>query len=346
MPFYHPLKLITDLPERKRIIDNILALRLELKKQIPPKTDGQTLLIATWNLREFSKRTRIDEAYYYLAEIIGSFDLVALEEVGNDLGSLMRLMYLLGNDWNYLITDSTEGAQGGGERLAFVFENRKVRFNHIAGEIVLPDDTLVEGKFQFARTPFSVAMQAGWFNFMLCSVHIYYGEVRKNTPSRRADEIGAIAKFLHKRAIKENRNYILIGDFNITAPDDDMMKALKDGGFDVPVALQQFASGQKRTTFYDQIAFDFQEKGYKYFSEKDFFNAGAFNFYDVVLKEDDFATYRKFMDADKIEGKNDEDLKKYFKTWRTYEMSDHLPLWAELQIDFSEQYLIKLTTQP
>src|SRR6185503_18391982 len=147
MPYYHPLELITDLPERKRIIDNILALRLELKKQVPPKTDRQTLLIATWNLREFSKRTRIDEAYYYLAEIVASFDLVALEEVGSDLGSLTRLMYLLGNDWNYLVTDSTEGAQGGGERLAFVFQNSKVRFDHIAGEIVLPDDDLVQEKF-------------------------------------------------------------------------------------------------------------------------------------------------------------------------------------------------------
>ena len=30
----------------------------------------------------------------------------------------------------------------------------------------------------------------------------------------------------------------------------------------------------------------------------------------------------------------------YYKThWRTHQMSDHLPMWVELRIDFSEQYL-------
>jgi endonuclease/exonuclease/phosphatase family metal-dependent hydrolase len=28
-------------------------------------------------------------------------------------------------------------------------------------------------------------------------------------------------------------------------------------------------------------------------------------------------------------------------SWRTFQMSDHLPLWVELKIDFSDQYLKK-----
>ena len=31
-------------------------------------------------------------------------------------------------------------------------------------------------------------------------------------------------------------------------------------------------------------------------------------------------------------------------TWRTHQMSDHLPLWVELKIDFSDQYLKKQKT--
>ena len=34
--------------------------------------------------------------------------------------------------------------------------------------------------------------------------------------------------------------------------------------------------------------------------------------------------------------------KEYFTgVWRTHQMSDHLPLWVELKIDFSDQYLKK-----
>jgi hypothetical protein len=28
-----------------------------------------------------------------------------------------------------------------------------------------------------------------------------------------------------------------------------------------------------------------------------------------------------------------------FLQWRTYQMSDHLPMWCELKLDFSQQYL-------
>jgi hypothetical protein len=30
---------------------------------------------------------------------------------------------------------------------------------------------------------------------------------------------------------------------------------------------------------------------------------------------------------------------RYYKDWRTYQMSDHLPMWIELKTDFSMEYL-------
>ena len=32
----------------------------------------------------------------------------------------------------------------------------------------------------------------------------------------------------------------------------------------------------------------------------------------------------------------------YLNIWRTFQMSDHLPMWVELKIDFAEQYLREL----
>ena len=32
----------------------------------------------------------------------------------------------------------------------------------------------------------------------------------------------------------------------------------------------------------------------------------------------------------------------YYKGWRTYQMSDHLPMWIELRTDFADSYLKEL----
>jgi hypothetical protein len=33
------------------------------------------------------------------------------------------------------------------------------------------------------------------------------------------------------------------------------------------------------------------------------------------------------------------DWSKSYKNWTTFEMSDHLPIWMELEIDYSDDYL-------
>ena len=79
MPYYHPLKKIRDKEEQVRTIDKLLVLRTQLDKQIPEKTATETLLLATWNIREFGDNRR-NESFYYLAEIISRFDLIAIQE--------------------------------------------------------------------------------------------------------------------------------------------------------------------------------------------------------------------------------------------------------------------------
>ncbi|MDR0540798.1 MAG: endonuclease/exonuclease/phosphatase family protein, partial [Dysgonamonadaceae bacterium] len=213
MPYYHSIKRVTDREERIRIIDRLLLLRRQLDAQIPAKTASETLLLATWNIREFGDNRRM-ESLYYMAEIISRFDLVAVQEVSTNTGGLDRLMALLSLNWDYIMTDSTEGSAGGGERMAFIYDRSKIAFKKQAGEIVLPPDKLIGGGQQFARTPFCVAFQAGWFRFNLVTVHIYYGS-SSGIDRRRLSEIETVSSFLSKRAKKEDTNYILLGDFNL-----------------------------------------------------------------------------------------------------------------------------------
>ncbi|MCG8468052.1 MAG: endonuclease/exonuclease/phosphatase family protein, partial [Gemmatimonadetes bacterium] len=200
MPMYWTLKRAAA-ADRHRIIDSISRLRRQIAREIPRRTARDTLLLATWNLRDFDSNKfghgpRLPESFHYMAEIIAAFDIVALQEINRSLRGLERVMKLLGPRWQYIITDVTEGPSGNGERMAYVYDSRKVHFQHVAGEVVLPDSQLVNGEKQMARTPFLGAFQSHWLKFTLCNVHMYYGGSSGPGYDRRVKEIEQIGKFL------------------------------------------------------------------------------------------------------------------------------------------------------
>jgi endonuclease/exonuclease/phosphatase family metal-dependent hydrolase len=342
MPYYKPINNLEP-TVRARTVDRLLLLRDKIRSEVPQRTARESLLLATWNIREF-KANRLDESYHYLAEIIDAFDFVAVQEVSSDLAGLEKVMSLMGRNWQYIVTDATEGSAGGGERMAFLYDTNKVTFRNIAGEVVLPPERRInDGAMQFARTPFLAAFQAGWFKFTICTVHIFYGEASNNSEGmrRRIDEISAIGNWLKRKSRNENSNYILLGDFNIEDPQHLTMQALEKSGFYVPAQLRDKPTDLGQTKYYDQIAFQLTDDGMKIFDKKES-RAGAFRFTDVVMRSDDLPVYLPLF-AEKVQGRNDRQVANYYeKTWRTFQMSDHLPLWVELKVDFSDDYLRKI----
>ena len=341
MPMYSTIKRIKNDSERSRVVKKLLTLRDQLDRQIPSKTATDTLLLATWNIRAFGDNRRT-ESLHYMAEIINRFDLVAVQEIAANLDGLQKLVALLGPNWDYIVTDSTDGTAGGGERMAFIFDRCKVFFRKMAGKIVLPQSKLIEDNLQFARTPFCVSFQGGWFRFIITSVHIYYGSSANDNP-RRVEEITSIAKFLKDRAKKEGENYILLGDFNIFDTTDATMKALQKQGFYVPENIQEVHSDLGKTKHYDQIAFNLKlDDNMIVFSEGKQ-HAGAFDFTESVYTPQDLEVYREYFDEKYTTNKTEKQVTSYYLTnWRTFEMSDHLPLWIELKVDFSNQFLNKI----
>ena len=212
MPFYK--KINNNTLSGQRTAKRLLQLRQQLDEDIPPKTVENTLLLATWNIREFDSSAygdRVPEAFYYIAEIVARFDLVAIQEVRQDLRALNKLMDILGSNYSVIFTDVTEGTKGNGERMAFVYDKRKVRFGGLMGELVLPPLTIKDetGKKieqpanQVVRTPLMCGFKVGWTDFILTTVHILYGKNKANNPER-IEEISQVAKFLKKRSENEN----------------------------------------------------------------------------------------------------------------------------------------------
>ncbi len=349
---------------RNFVINRLLELKERLKDAIPTKKADDNFLLATWNIREFERATfgpRLDETYYYIAEIVNSFDLVAIQEVREDLRALTRLLRILGPHWSYLVTDITEGRAGNGERMAFVYDSRKVRFTNIAGEVVLPpiavkkktlagtngekQKTKYKPVAQFSRTPYLVSFRSGWFKFNLCTVHILYGDVKDTT--ERVNEISNIAQFFKKRMLTENKlqsdkdywdriNYILLGDFNILSRTDKTFKALTtDTGFNLPKGIEKnvlTGTNVSKEKFYDQIVLN--EKN----GNATILNAGVFDYFQYVYREEDFDQYKAAMKEARSKTGKAPDTR-YYKQWRTYQMSDHLPMWVEFDINFSKRYL-------
>nr|WP_067286875.1 endonuclease/exonuclease/phosphatase family protein [Marinobacterium profundum] len=341
MPFYSQLKFWRT-ADRSRTIDNLLALRKSLQSSIPRRTLVDTLLLATWNLRDFDSNKfkhgpRLPESFFYIAEVISAFDLVALQEVNRNLAPFKKLMHILGNNWSYITTDVTEGRSGNGERMTFVYDTRKVWFEKMAGEIVLPKSALIEGNEQFARSPYIVSFQSGWFKFNLCTVHLYYGSTSGTAYQRRVAEIAEIGKFLAKRAARENLNVILLGDLNIVKPDDDTMTALKKSGFIVPESLV-LPTNMLANRYYDQIAFLCKDDELELGDSDQ--NAGVFNLFNSIYRPGDTEIYHKITTRNAQWPGTAEARTAYFREkWRTWQMSDHLPLWIELKINFADKYL-------
>jgi len=368
MPYYGGLRFRFEGEERHRVVRNLQRLMAQLDRDVPTKDSERNLLLATWNIRDFGKSNRrgygerLPETHYYIAEILSRFDFVAVQEV-NELDEWHEIMSILGSDWDFIATDVTDVKIGGnGERLLYLYDRRKVRFQNIAGEIVLPadmlitqttadaEDPLARGK-QFRRSPFVAAFQSGWFKFDICTVHIYYGDDSGAKLDERVQEIDRIARYLAKRAkdaLKRKRATILLGDFNIVHPDHQTMQALKAQGFTLPKALDR-PSNLDLTKYYDQIAFITKRDVLEYIdqapAEGSPGNAGIFDLYESVFRDDDadFEEFRAALRASPNgDDKPEEKLRGYYTTWRTYQMSDHKPMWVRIRSNEADNYLAGL----
>ncbi|EJL75096.1 endonuclease/exonuclease/phosphatase family protein [Chryseobacterium populi] len=358
MPYYKPLDEIK-IAERLHIIENLQKLRQQIKNELPERTNRSSLLLATWNLREFSNsENRLKESFWYIAEIISSFDLIAVQEIGNNMSALTDLMRILGYKYEYIVTD-TPNAEGGNERIAFIYNTGKVKFKNIAGEVYL--DSKEREKFNlpygFARPPFMVAFQASWFKFNLCSVHVYYGSEAKNATGekdnvRRKNEIAALAEKLDFRAKKEDVTYILLGDFNIEKIGDEFYSALvgtkeNPTGFYLRPFNESLYTNAKNDRAFDQIAFNMQNlrlEDLDIHEESKNIKMGVLNYYNSVFNNEE---YYKPVAEEKYKEKGKEFPPNWkLESWRTFQMSDHLPLWIELKIDFTDQYLETLKKRP
>lgn len=306
--------------------EDVVRLRARLDA-LPPKETDRNLLVATWNIRAFGglqerwlegegSPKRNLRGLACIAEVVRRFDIVAVQEVKRETSAIRYLMdRFLGPDWGVVLSDVSEGDPGNHERLAYLYDKRRVTPSGLAGEIVvpaMPDGTRPK---QFARTPFIAGFRAGDIQVSLLTAHILYGEV----PDDRRPELESFARYtaeyLRDGGSSEERNLVVLGDFNIDSRklDNPLFAAFVERGLVVPEELLDVRSSTGAAVkHYDQIgwfmgALDVPYRG----------RAGVVDFTGAVFPE----------------------LTPSQMTWR---VSDHLPLWVEFGTDRSVEGLAEV----
>lgn len=318
--------MITHADYSKRAAEDIVRLRQRLD-DVPPKQTDQNLLVATWNIRAFgglseqwsetdASPKRNLRGLASIAEVIRRFDIVAIQEVKRDTTALRYLLEeFLGPDWGVILSDVTEGDPGNSERLAYVYDSRRLTPSGLAGEIVVPPIGNDPPPVQFARTPYIAGFRAGDVQLALLTTHILYGD----TPDDRRPELEAFAsytaEYLRQGGSAEERNLVVLGDFNIDKRklDNPLFAALVAEGLVVPGELLDVKSSTgSEVKHYDQIGWFVGSLDVPYRGR-----AGVVDFKGAVFPE---------LTASQM-------------TWR---VSDHLPLWVEFGVDRSVEELAEV----
>jgi endonuclease/exonuclease/phosphatase family metal-dependent hydrolase len=284
-------------------------------RQIPKKA-GDRLLLATWNIANLGVQDRLESDYALIAEMIGWFDLVAVQEVNDDLRGIEAIHSKLPARYDLLFSD----ASGNQERQAFLYDTRKVSRLREVGRLSIPPSDLAKIKLPgtttafpgFDRGPYLASFACGSFRFSLLNVHLFYGSPKPADVDRRTLETFAVAWWADRKH-RDARSYVPeivpLGDFNLpkSAPGDRIYDALIALGLEVPPHTSQIGSAIASDSYYDQIAFFPGTTKQRFTGSSNVFDFDGALFADLWQERPGSP----------------------FLSYVRYHISDHRPLWAE-----------------
>ncbi len=296
----------------------IKLLRKHRQARDIPKLEKGKLLVATWNIANFGAQERRDQDRSLIAEIISWFDIVAIQECRGNFVDLFDVHQKLPKSYRVVMSD----VAGNNERMAFLYDSKKLTMLEEIGEISFPPSSYktvklpgITQKFDgFDRTPYLVSFAVGKTSIMFVNVHLFFGNGKPASMARRSLETFAVAKWsaLRKKSqFSFTRELIALGDFNMPKrePGDPIYDALTKLGLEVPEHSSVIASSISSDARYDQVAF-LPETTQRCFTGL----KGVFD-YDAVIFP---ALWQN--------GAN----QKNFRAYLRYYISDHRPMWVQL----------------
>lgn len=127
-----------------------------------PRKRRKSVVIGTFNIRKLGAvKKRSKGAWAFFQRVCETFDLLAIQEVMDDMEGLRNLHRLLGPDWGLVVSDVTggafnreelkRGARGNTERLAFLFRWKRIQRTELASDISYDRSDVVNRIFRQRR---------------------------------------------------------------------------------------------------------------------------------------------------------------------------------------------------
>jgi endonuclease/exonuclease/phosphatase family metal-dependent hydrolase len=223
-----------------------------------------------------------------------------------------------------LFSDFNTDHGGNNERIGYVFDTRNVQFTGLGGNTT-PLRKKADGEYvpllSWWRQPYLASFRSGNFDFVMLSAHVRWGE----SELARRGELEGLADWVERRVgekVVDDLDILVAGDFNIPDTKGALFKAITKHGLQLPRALAGLDHGSnlEKNKRYDQILHLPETKGFTG-------RGGVLDFYcgdHKPLFPGVNLTKEKF----------------------TYELSDHLPLWLEVDTDNDEERLDALLQKP
>lgn len=291
-------------------------------RHIPAVGQSGKVLIATWNIANLGVHKRRDADCKIIAEILSWFEIIAIQEVADNLNDLSEVMKCLPTYFSLIFNDRA----GNDERAAYIYDTRRVSLGPKVGEVVIVESDRGHIKLPnisrtfdgFNRNPFLASFQIESTNLVIANCHLLYGkqspvELKKESMEKRQLEAYALARWCDLRRKDKHAwstNIIAVGDFNLpkVEKNDSILKALTKRGLKLPPHDTRIPTNVSNTADYDQVTV---VPGLI----SRITGIGVFDF-DGALFEDIY----------------EQSTPGYWRTCAKYYISDHRPLWFQFSL--------------
>ena len=291
-------------------------------RHIPVVGQAGRVLIASWNVANLGQHRRRIEDLQMIASMINWFEIIAIQEVADNLDDIERVLRMLPDYFDLIFSDRA----GNNERAAYFYDTRRVSLGPKIGEVAIVDndrkyirlpgvDRLFDG---FNRNPYIATFIVEDTRLLLANCHLLYGSTRgavarQASIERRQLEAYAIARWCDLRRESRNawtKNIFAIGDFNLprATAGDVIFDALTRRGLRLPPHTTRIPTNVANTADYDQIAVT---PGLLSRIKQ----VGVFDFDGVIFSD----IYNRQTPG-------------YWRTCAKYYISDHRPLWMQFEL--------------
>lgn len=297
------------------------AIDISDSRVIPGPSDGH-VVVGSWNIANLGVHKRRPSDLAVIAEILSWFEILAVQEVADNLDDFLALTDFLPPYFGFVFSDRA----GNDERAAYVYDTRRVSLGPKIGEVAIVDSDRKHIKLDgidheftsFNRNPYlaSFGVEDQWI--LLANCHLLYGKTgtaaeKKLSLEQRQLEAYAIARWCDLRRDDKDvftRNIIALGDFNLphAEPGDPIYRALTKRGLTIPAHETRIPTNVSDRYDYDQITV-VPHLG------KQVVNMGVFDF-DAVIFGDIY----------------DPQKPGYWRRCAKYYISDHRPIWTQLAL--------------